>query len=108
LLPARKREPPPVSFALFEEACAFLKARGASGTEAMSKARFAHPELFAEYQAKGAEPTEKVAPRQRPLAVQQFDALVTAIVERDGVKRSEAMRKARREHKAAFEDYQNG
>lgn len=77
-----------------------------SGVEALQRARVEYPDDFAAYQASGAASSRPVVEkRAKPEAVITFEMLVDGIMERDKVKRTVAMERARREHPAAFDAY---
>ena len=74
----------------------------------MRKAADAHPRLFEAYQKAGAVSSRpKLEKAAKPQAVQEWDVAVAGIVERDGVSRVEAMRRATREEPEAFRRYQS-
>jgi hypothetical protein len=101
----------PASFDSLEAAMAEIrKVEGCSRLDAMRQAARDHPDLLRKYNAAGMEAVEKLAEdsrsRTKPPAVENFDLLVDAIMERDKVSRSVAMQRARRENPREFEAYQ--
>lgn len=98
------------SFNSLEEAMRHIrKARGVSASDAMSAAAREHPGLLKRYQSEGAERVAKAAEaakaRSTSPEVRDFEFLVAGIAERDGVTRSEAMTRARRENPGAYRAY---
>lgn len=92
----------------FETVAADIRKReNCSGTAALQKARQEHPHLFELYQA-NAVSSRPVFKTARSRAAQEFDLIVEGIVLRDKVTRTEAMRRARREHPIAYENLQAG
>jgi hypothetical protein len=90
----------------FESAAAEIRKReNCTRTVALQKARQADPELFQRYQANTVS-SRPVLKSARSRDAQQFDLIVDGYVIRDRVKRTEAMRRARREHPIAFENSQ--
>lgn len=80
------------------------RAQGFAGTEAMHLAATRHPDLLAKYQQGEAPPEPEPVPVSK--AGLAWDSLVDSIAKDDGVPRSEAMRRARREHPAVFKAFQ--
>src|SRR5690606_11718933 len=101
----------PASFESFEAAVEHLRKIHGSGTAAMSAARAQFPDLLRKYRQAGDEAAAKAAgaaaPREVAKAVSDWYALVDKIAERDGVSRTVAMSRARKEFPHAFRDFQN-
>ena len=101
-----------VSFTTLQEAMAHLqKINGLSKSDAMSKAAREHPDLLAKYQSEGERSVAKAADERltimrRPPAVQEFEALIRRIKDRDGCDSVTALRRARSEDPSLFAQYQ--
>ena len=103
----------PQAFANFEDAVAHLgKLHGFKGTEAMSMAAQRFPDLLKQYNEEGRQQLEKAAQdaakaRAKSKEVTDFEMIVDAVAERDGVSRTVAMERARKEKPERFRAYQN-
>ena len=95
----------------FEKRVAMIRKRDdCSGTEALQKARFEHPDEFGRYQLegieKGARALHEVDPKVRAKAIRQFEAKISEIASKKQIGRAAAMRRARQEYPYLFDAYQ--
>jgi hypothetical protein len=102
----------PLSFATFEAAVVHLRElHECSRASAMSAAADRYPDLLRKYNDEGAERVEKAAQEATRIsatseAEQNWNMLVSNIMDRDKVSRVVAMPRARRENPGAYAAYQ--
>jgi len=94
----------------FEKAIEHYRQIADSGTDALRMAADRHPALLAKFQREGIEIAEKTNDRPSgidgdPLAAQAFELLAEGIRAREGVSRTEAMRRAARQRPDLLEAY---
>lgn len=98
----------PRAFDSFDAAVAHIRQiEKCSGTEAMQRARLEHPALVEKHNAEAHDIARKATgdialAKSRPRAQEDFNLVVSGLVERLGISRSEAMRRARRENPDLF------
>jgi hypothetical protein len=109
-----RNDDPPRSFGSLEDAMKFIASQNPdmAQSDIMGQAARQHPTLLRKYQSEGEEAIAKAVDERLtimtvPPAVREFHALIDRIKTRDGCDSVTALRRARSENPALFEQYQS-